>query len=69
MYGVFVGIGIAGTITSAFLPETLGQDFPDTIEDVERRKWNKFFSFRVWKDHRKSQEKNDSAVKNNQPDA
>ena len=69
MYGIFVGIGVVGTIASAFLPETLGQDFPDTIEDVERRKWNRFFSFRVWKDQRTSPEKSDPADKNNQPDA
>ena len=48
MYGVFACLGVAGTIAASLLPETLGEDFPDTVADLEKRFYHPFFSFRVW---------------------
>ena len=61
MYGVFALIGIVGTLATSFLPESLKQDFPECVEDVENRKKHKFFSWRVWKNnHQNKEEKEDS---------
>ena len=59
MYGVFAAIGFTGVLATALLPETLGEDFPDTIADVEERRWNKFLSLRTWKGR---DEKNDAKL-------
>ena len=49
MYGIFTAIGALGVVISSFIPETHKQDFPETVEDMERREYHPYFSFRVWK--------------------
>ena len=48
MYGVFALVGLLGTITVSFIPETFKQPFPECIEDIERRETHSYFSWRVW---------------------
>ena len=48
MYGVFALVGLLGTITVSFIPETFKQPFPECIEDIERRQVHSYFSWRVW---------------------
>ena len=48
MYGVFALVGLLGTITTSFIPETFKQPFPECIEDIERRESHPYFSWRVW---------------------
>ena len=48
MYGVFLMIALLGALATSFIPETFKQPFPECIEDVDRRKTYKYFSWRVW---------------------
>ncbi len=50
MYAIFALVGVSGTIASSFIPESYGEDFPETIEDIEKRRKHKFFSWKVWED-------------------
>jgi len=49
MYGIFALVGLVGMAASSFLPESLGQDFPESVEDILRRPKHPYFSWRVWK--------------------
>ncbi|TRY77763.1 hypothetical protein TCAL_10421 [Tigriopus californicus] len=48
MYGIFVMMGVIGTITTSFVPETLKQEFPECVEDLARSKRYPYLSWRVW---------------------
>lgn len=48
MYLIFVLIGSVGAVTASFLPESHKIDFPETVEDIEKRRWNDYFTWRVW---------------------
>ena len=48
MYAIFAAAGVVGTIASSLLPESHKQDFPECIEDIEKREKFKFFSWKVW---------------------
>ena len=48
MYGIFAVIGVVGVFVSSFIPESKNEDFPETVEDMETRKYHPYFSFRVW---------------------
>ena len=63
MYGVFAAIGVVGIIAASFVPETLGEDFPDTIAALEQRFHHPFFSFRVWERRPILPKKNDHEMK------
>ena len=54
VYGVFAGLGVLGSIASAFLPESFKQEFPNSIEDIESRPEFPFWSWRVWKESKAS---------------
>ncbi len=48
MYVIFTVVGIFGIMASSFIPESYKEDFPECVEDIERRKKHPYFSWRVW---------------------
>ena len=48
MYSIFAGLGVVGIVASSFVPESYGEDFPDTIQDLKMRGKNPYFSWKVW---------------------
>ena len=49
MYLIFTLLGVLGVAASSFLPESYKEEFPECIEDVERRRRYPYFSWRVWR--------------------
>lgn len=49
MYGIFVMMGVIGTIATSLVPETFKQDFPDCVEDLVQSKRYPYLSWRIWK--------------------
>ncbi len=48
MYVIFTLFGVVGTVATSFLPESYKEEFPECVEDIERRPRYPYFSWRVW---------------------
>ena len=49
MYAIFALMGVVGVVATSFVPETFKQEFPESVEDIEKRKKHPYLSWRVWK--------------------
>ena len=48
LYGIFAAVGVFGTLVASLLPESFKEDFPECIEDLEKKSGHPYFSWFVW---------------------
>ena len=43
LYGIFTAVGVFGMLVASLLPESFGEDFPECIEDLEKKPGHPYF--------------------------